>query len=166
MDSLSIGSCFFSNITCALCLISPKLSNICQLYVYVCVYLYSQRASSGSRDQSTRPCIASRHTLKSGVVSSVSRAWFGLNVSVPYHCPAKCFRRIFSQIRSGQYDVLADFDFFMIMKILNIDDTCISIKLILHYTTSTAVPTDWVTRVYLYTLLIIYFHKFHFMKTL
>lgn len=108
--------------------------------------------------------IASRHTLKSGVVSSVSRAWFGLNVSVPCHCPAKCFRRIFSQIRSGQYDVLADFDFFMIMKILNIDDTCISIKLILHYTTSTAVPTDWVTRVYLYTLLIIYFHKFHFMK--
>lgn len=63
-----------------------------------------------------------------------------------------------------KYDVLADFDFFMIMKILNIDDTCISIKLILHYTTSTAVPTDWVTRVYLYTLLIIYFHKFHFMK--
>lgn len=104
--------------------------------------------------------IASRHTLKSGVVSSVSRAWFGLN----FHCPAKCFRCIFSQIRSGQYDVLADFDFFMIMKILNIDDTCISIKLILHYTTLTAVPTDWVTRVYLYTLLIIYFHKFHFMK--
>lgn len=64
--------------------------------------------------------IPSRHTLKSGVVSSVSRAWFGLNVSVPCHCPAKCFRRIFSQIRSGQYDVLADFDFFMIMKILNI----------------------------------------------
>lgn len=30
--------------------------------------------------------IASRHTLKSGVVSSVSRAWFGLNVSVPCHC--------------------------------------------------------------------------------
>lgn len=45
--------------------------------------------------------IASRHTLKSGVVSSVSRAWFGLNVSVPCHCPAKCFRCIFSQIRSG-----------------------------------------------------------------
>lgn len=105
--------------------------------------------------------------------SAYSKIWRGiirqscqsrLNVSVPCHCPAKCFRCIFSQIRSGQYDVLADFDFFMIMKILNIDDTCISIKLILHYTTSTAVPTDWVTRVYLYTLLIIYFHKFHFMK--
>lgn len=71
--------------------------------------------------------IPSRHTLKSGVVSSVSRAWFGLNVSVPCHCPAKCFRCIFSQIRSGQYDVLADFDFFMIMKILNIDDVYIYI---------------------------------------
>lgn len=149
MDSLSIGSCFFSNITCALCLISPKLSNICQLYVYVpCIYIFPKSLVWFKGSKYTP--IPSRHTLKSGVVSSVSRAWFGLNVSVPCHCPAKCFRCIFSQIRSGQYDVLADFDFFMIMKILNIDDT--SIKLILHYTTSTAVPTDWVTRVYLYTL--------------
>lgn len=108
--------------------------------------------------------IPSRHTLKSGVVSSVSRAWFGLNVSVPCHCQQNVLDAFFHRFGLGQYDVLADFDFFMIMKILNIDDTCISIKLILHYTTSTAVPTDWVTRVYLYTLLIIYFHKFHFME--
>lgn len=73
--------------------------------MFPCIYIPKVKGSKYTP-------IASRHTLKSGVVSSVSRAWFGLNVSVPCHCPAKCFRRIFSQIRSGQYDVLADFDFF------------------------------------------------------
>lgn len=70
----------FSNITCALYLVSPKLSNICQLYVYV-PWIY----------------ISKEHRLVQGVKvhthleSAYSKIWrgliccrarFGLNVSV------------------------------------------------------------------------------------